>query len=686
MSYASQRDGHGLSVTVEAAKTRGTAIPAASLDVYGGIWGALGPGMSTAASWLCPLKLREWQPVAASASEIGMEITLGAFKLSHATVDKKLDLAIEQGDPIFMMDLCLEADASKVFCKIPTRCSLIKASLAASKAGGSQQTGNGKGGSKGKKGEKAPSARPPSIVYTGELPRALTRPRTGGWLRTTVAWLRWWSFALVFLAATWALALRPHGVLREIGASPFAAITAHGNGTASLAEALPPHPTTLSGAWDLSALEAQLRHLEALEAATEAAGGADGGAGAAEGGGGARGGAGQLELLRAAAVLVGRPASAPLSPHELHGVRDRIVELEAHRGVVTRVTGFFTFLNTIWLAAIIGIAASIGPSLYHILAPVRAWLLRAWKYAWEHAVEPALRRLHDAGAFEAAAFAACFAFVARGASFADPTVGLFVSLTGLVLLVPCAGYSTLRSGARPWRALGEDARVVLTGGYFCLAWAPMAVHFQSSLLGYMSVCALYAALGFSGCCFGLCYCIGWESEASMQRTAATSALLLAAFVASRGVCSEISSPALEGVLAPFGPAVGVMGGVTLFLALLIMSSYYYDYRGRSRTESTYWRRQAVMVVSLLAASSAGHMLGMPGLANTATTFGVLYTMQKWSEVHLELGKWNGWVLVLALSCATYKCALWLNLHPGFVASLFDAAGGAEPAAAKFLRG
>jgi len=53
----------------------------------------------------------------------------------------------------------------------------------------------------------------------------------------------------------------------------------------------------------------------------------------------------------------------------MDGMLDEIVRFEAHVGVVYRVLGFFTFVNTVWLFAILGITASIGPSIYHLLQP-----------------------------------------------------------------------------------------------------------------------------------------------------------------------------------------------------------------------------------------------------------------------------------------------------------------------------
>ena len=60
---------------------------------------------------------------------------------------------------------------------------------------------------------------------------------------------------------------------------------------------------------------------------------------------------------------------------------------------------------------------------------------------------------------------------------------------------------------------------------------------------------------------------------------------------------------------------------------------------------------------------------LPGLANTAVTFTVLWLVEKYAELHLE-AQWNGWVLLLLVSLIAYKGALWLHNHPVFVASMF----------------
>merc|ERR550514_8145 len=271
------------------------------------------------------------------------------------------------------------------------------------------------------------------------------------------------------------------------------------------------------------------------------------------------------------------------------------------------------------------------------------------------------------------------------------------------------------SGSAARKTISADRLSQLRNLWLALTWAPLAVHFQSVLLGYMVVLALYAVLGFSGACYGLCYCIGFQSKDNMMRVAVTSALLLTGYSCLR--MFERHMPAAEAALShlfvvngisvsatklsgeppdheymyrwsessrsawlqPFAPACTVLGSLTLYLAMLIMSSLYYHphphqpyYRDGAQHPPkplSYNARNWIMVVCLLAGLLVGSLEGMPGLTNTALTFAVLWLMEKWCELHLE-SKWNMWLLVLALSTVVYYCALYLHLRPDFVASLF----------------
>lgn len=78
-----------------------------------------------------------------------------------------------------------------------------------------------------------------------------------------------------------------------------------------------------------------------------------------------------------------------------------------------------------------------------------------------------------------------------------------------------------------------------------------------------------------------------------------------------------------------------------------------------------------MIMLLTVGLGVGFTFNLAGISNTATTFLVFYLVEKWVELHLEKG-WNGWILILAGSILLYRIALYLHIHPEFVASLFDA--------------
>merc|ERR1711907_135969 len=115
-----------------------------------------------------------------------------------------------------------------------------------------------------------------------------------------------------------------------------------------------------------------------------------------------------------------------------------------------------------------------------------------------------------------------------------------------------------------------------------------------------------------------------------------------------------------------GSAISVFGTIMLFLSLLIISSRNYDGR---RGGHGWWAANALMVVLLLCASITGHTCGLMGMANTATTFAVLYALELYSEFHVERG-WNGWVLILMISLAAWRGSLWLHAHPSYIVSMF----------------
>jgi len=130
-------------------------------------------------------------------------------------------------------------------------------------------------------------------------------------------------------------------------------------------------------------------------------------------------------------------------------------------------------------------------------------------------------------------------------------------------------------------------------------------------------------------------------------------------------CYFADSAWIESVLTPFKSAVSIFGSVVFFLALLIMSSKFYFAK-----KDSYVALNCAMVFFLLSFHLFGQVAGLFGMSNTATVFTVLWIAEKYADIHIS-SHWNGWVLVFILSVTTWRCALWLHLHPDFVVSLFE---------------
>merc|ERR1712232_88003 len=178
---------------------------------------------------------------------------------------------------------------------------------------------------------------------------------------------------------------------------------------------------------------------------------------------------------------------------------------------------------------------------------------------------------------------------------------------------------------------------------------PVAIIHQSQLLGDATTASFVGALGLGAAMYPFCYCIGWETADAMARTCAACGLILAGFVTTRiqGAGGQF--------LSPFGSSVSVLCGIGHFLALLIMSNEYY----RSNTKSSYIKYNLSMLASLVVCQCVGRVHGLASLANTSTTFFVLWALEKSVELQHQL-KFSGWFLVFGGSVSTYYAALWLH--------------------------
>ena len=404
----------------------------------------------------------------------------------------------------------------------------------------------------------------------------------------------------------------------------------------SLLDVLPIHPTTLSSSFALGALWGKIE--DALKLPQHAAAVAD--------------------LLTECSKLVGRAVTVD----EMREVHTTLVTLEQNQGVVSRTLGFFSFVNFVWLISILGITVSVGPVVWHILTPLRMILLNG---TWEHIIKPTIIVLHNTGGFELASYVIALWVVVDGWRLGKKhdTAGMFISLSGVALaLGPCFAYSFQLHGLAD-KVMPYNTMRQLFNIWVALSLFPLAVHRDSTLVGYLCVISLYAAVGFSVACYGMCYYIGFDGEDALHRSAVVSALSLVV-----GAALEIFGKhkhkhgVVRTTFAPFRSASFVMGGIVYYLAMLIISSQYYTYH-------RYNQMQGMTVASLLAGLFVGRVFGIPGLANTATVFTAFYITEKYVELHTNMD-WNGWFLILGLSGLAYKGSMYCHQNPSFISAIF----------------
>ena len=123
---------------------------------------------------------------------------------------------------------------------------------------------------------------------------------------------------------------------------------------------------------------------------------------------------------------------------------EEVTRIENYQGFVSRLWGFFTLINVVWFAAVVGIAVSIGPTFWELSKPIREYLrvIFTWfakrikRYvfflvkirfflAW---VQPGLLRLHNWGVWEAGCYWFSMMLVAQGFRIDDPQHGKMVQI------------------------------------------------------------------------------------------------------------------------------------------------------------------------------------------------------------------------------------------------------------------
>eukprot|EP00050_Salpingoeca_kvevrii_P009749 m.4612 g.4612 ORF g.4612 m.4612 type:complete len:478 (+) comp2435_c0_seq1:2-1435(+) len=452
--------------------------------------------------------------------------------------------------------------------------------------------------------------------------------------------LRWLLMPCVVAVLAWGLLVVPETMQRVTPSIIYK--YSETRGTASLRDTLPPVPESLGQAYALGELHEQLLAAERANSSSAAA-----------------------AILDKAASLLDRKTN--ITAAQLHGVAEHLRAIEEQQGVVSRAMGFLNFVNVMWLLAILGISVSVGPVLVMLLRPLWSLIsavLALISTAFFEFIYPILQAVayfvHYNGIDEICAYLLSWTVVVDGTRF-QPETGLFISIMGIALLFSCLAYTIAfyRGGLTGTNGNASERsrtkQTVLLNLWSMSLTAPLAIHFHSVLFGFAAVASLYSALGFGVVPIGLGLVIGFNGKDALLRVLACSTIMLTVQIS-----FAMSSGRARGAFAPFAPATSILGAVTFYLALLIASSRY--------SKFPYAELNMAMITTLVAGVFFGFVYGVPGLANTAIVFVVLYGLEKSVEVMASLGA-NIWFFVFGGSVVLFKIALWLHTHPEFLVAI-----------------
>ena len=462
-----------------------------------------------------------------------------------------------------------------------------------------------------------------SVILEHVSPEGISRRSTFSLFDT----VRWILLPTLFSLLCIMVALNPQWISSKIPA--MFDFSTFGK---SIGRYLPPLPTKMSEAWDIALIYAQIQN------ATESQ---------------------SPHLFEKATNLLQR--TTLVTRQEMDTMRKRIVEFELKRGLASQVWGFVSFVNVIWFVSILGIAVSIGPSVWKLLRPFRELLQKLFQNLWEYVIQPFLTFCHNNGIFEFLLWSfISMLLVDSTRSFQDEeSAAVYVALTSLALSVVATCYSTLLHGLSFVKQTG--IRRLLPIAYLWVSFNMFfsSIHFHSSLLGYLAVICLYCSLGFSVVAGHLCIFIGFTGDLAIHRCIIVSSLFLLVTIGFQ--VYGVDGRFVQTIRSP----ISVFGGIILHLALLVKSAWSPI---RQSKLGEFIQRSLIPALALLITLGVGKLLGLEGMANSSMVFICLFIMQK---IVQNSHRSMFWPIILILSTINYFTAVWLYAHPQFLLKMFS---------------
>ena len=347
----------------------------------------------------------------------------------------------------------------------------------------------------------------------------------------------------------------------------------------------------------------------------------------------------------------------------LHKMPEYLEQMDKN-SIISRIKGFFSFVNIIWMIAILGVIISIVPAIIYFLQPLKALLYRFWNTI----LFPIIIFLYEKRIFEFLGYIISILLIADGMKV-NKEWGFFISFTGAGFIIALFFYTFKSIISTDYERLAvhkyedknysekSDKNKIILGILIGLIFFSLSVFFNSKLFSFMATMVFYYLIGFYTGCFGLCYVIGFLKDSDMYKVITTSFFLISFYIVIKYL--NINNKIIELYRSP----IQIFGALTYFLGLLIIASSNYDKLSLSFTQ-----RQILYVCSLLIFLFFGLFFNLPSLTNTTYVFGVLFLMEKTIEIFQKI-KGNIWVLILLLSASLWFFSLYLHKHSEIIISI-----------------
>lgn len=280
--------------------------------------------------------------------------------------------------------------------------------------------------------------------------------------------------------------------------------------------------------------------------------------------------------------------------------------------LLQKAAGFVTFMNILWVFAIVGGAVCAFILFGSLLLRVPAML------------------------YELLAYGASAGLVAWGLRATSGTE--YILLTGGALFAAALGITWKVHSDAIKRQFGEHVAtayfIILT-----ITLGGIAMLGNSTFVGFAAMIALMGALGFSAAVIPCGYAVGFTDDDALARATSAGFLLLALFVGLR--VFGIS----EGTLHVFTAGALWMGSFVGYLGLLIASSKWYSRR------RIYPLMQLITILAGIAAIFFGSVFDVGELQKIGGTFFALYLIEKVCEIPAEGIEGKAFVGLLASATA-----------------------------------